>query len=40
MIKFEFTFLAKPSEITGKSLIVTEEESRFSAVSSSLLAEN
>ena len=40
IMKFEFTFLAEPSEITGRSLIVTEEESRFSPVSASLLAEN
>ena len=38
--KFEFTFVAEPSEITGRSLIVKEEESRFSAVSASLLAVN
>ena len=40
MTKFESTFLAEPSETTGKSLIVTKNGTVFSPVSSSLNAEN
>ena len=40
IMKFESIFLAEPSEITGRSLIVTDVESKFSAEATVLDAEN